>query len=74
MGHNKHMAYDIVIGPVANDKVYSVIQFYENGVYDKEEAIKRLKVEALFDQILFHTEKALNHCRFLEFEQLEGGV
>ena len=58
--------YDIVFGPVANDKVYRVIQFYENGVYDKNEAIRRLKADKLFDQILFHTEKSLTYCRFTE--------
>ena len=64
--------YDIVFGPVADDKVYTVVQFYENGVYDKEDAIKRLKVEELFNQILFHTEKSLTYCRFTKFEKLEG--
>ncbi|MDR2590472.1 MAG: DUF3990 domain-containing protein [Oscillospiraceae bacterium] len=62
--------YDIVIGPVANDMVYTVVQFYENGVYNKDDAIKRLKVEALYDQILFHTEKALTFCHFINFEML----
>jgi hypothetical protein len=62
--------YDIVFGPVANDQVYRVIQFYENGVYDKTEAIRRLKVEKLFDQILFHTERALVYCRFKDFKRL----
>jgi hypothetical protein len=65
-------AYDIVIGPVANDKVYSVVQFYENGVYDKDEAIKRLKVEGLYNQILFHTERALEFCCFTGYEKLGG--
>ena len=64
--------YDIVFGPVADDKVYTVVQFYENGIYSKEEAIKRLKVEALFDQILFHTEKALTYCCFMESMRLGG--
>ena len=65
-------SYDIVIGPVADDMVYTVVQFYENGVYDKDDAIKRLKVEALFNQILFHTERALSYCRFIGFEKLGG--
>ena len=64
--------YDMVIGSVADDKVYTVVQFYENGVYDKEEAIRRLKVEELFDQILFHTEKALDYLRFIEFKNVGG--
>ena len=65
-------SYDVVFGPVADDKVYEVVQFYENGVYDKDDAIKRLKVEELFDQILFHTEKSLLYCRFTGFEKLGG--
>jgi hypothetical protein len=65
--------YDVVLGAVADDKVYTVVQFYENGVYDKADAIKRLKVEDLFNQILFHTEKSLTYCRFVGYEQL-GGV
>jgi len=64
--------YDVVFGAVADDKVYTVIQFYENGVYDKADAIKRLKVEDLFNQILFHTEKSLSYCRFVGCEQLGG--
>ncbi|MDR2547791.1 MAG: DUF3990 domain-containing protein [Lachnospiraceae bacterium] len=69
-GRDHSKPYDIVIGPVANDMVYTVVQFYENGVYNKDDAIKRLKVEALYDQILFHTEKALTFCCFISSEQL----
>lgn len=64
--------YDIVFGPIADDKVYTVVQYYENGVYDKEDAIKRLKVEELYSQILFHTTKSLTYCRFTGFEKLGG--
>jgi len=74
MGRESFRQYDIAIGPVANDKVYSVVQFYENGVYDKEEAIKRLKVEELFSQILFHTEKSLTYFRFSGYEKLGGAT
>jgi hypothetical protein len=64
--------YDIVIGPVADDKVYTVVQYYENGIYNKQDAIKRLKVENLFNQILFHTTKSLAYCHFIDFEKLGG--
>lgn len=72
-GREAAKPYDIVIGPVADDKVYTVVQYYENDVYDKNDAIKRLKVEKLFNQILFHTDKSLTYCRFTGFEKL-GGV
>jgi len=65
--------YDIVIGPVANDVVYSTILLYEQGVLDKDDAIKRLKVQELFNQILFHTEKSLRLCTYIRHETI-GGV
>ncbi len=71
-GYESTEPYDIVFGPVADDKVYTVVQYYENGVYDKKEAIKRLKTEELFDQILFHSEQSLTYCHFTGFEELGG--
>ena len=65
-------SYDIVFGPVANDTVYSVVQLYETGIYDSNEAIRRLKVEKLYNQILFHTKKSLKFCKYISFEIIEG--
>lgn len=56
--------YDIVIGPVADDKVYRVVVGYENGDIDKSSALKRLKAEKLCDQILFHTSISLKYLKF----------
>lgn len=64
--------YDLVLGPVADDNVYATVQLFEVGVLNKEETVRRLKVEKLFDQVLFHTEKALSLCTFKEFILLEG--
>ena len=60
--------YDIVIGPVADDKVYRVVVEYENGDLDRETALRSLKTEALCDQILFHTEKSLQYLRYVGTE------
>ena len=60
--------YDIVIGPVADDKVYRVVVEYENGDIDKESALGKLKTESLCDQILFHTEKALKYLKYISAE------
>ena len=59
----------IVIGPVADDKVYRVIVEYENGDVDKELALKRLKTETLCDQILFHTDESLKYLKFCGVEE-----
>ena len=57
--------YDIVMGPVANDQVYTVVTLYEQGVISKEAAVFELKIRKLYNQILFHTEKSLDYCRYL---------
>ncbi|MDR1288395.1 MAG: DUF3990 domain-containing protein [Treponema sp.] len=62
--------YDILSGPVANDNVYETVNYYSMGIFSVEEAVERLKVWKLYDQITFCTEKALRHIRFsgiLEF-------
>ena len=64
--------YDIVIGPVADDRVYRVVVEYENGDVDKETALKNLKTENLCDQILFHTEKALEYLKYIDTEVFGG--
>ena len=64
--------YDIVIGPVADDRVYRVVVEYENGDIDKITALKNLKTEVLCDQILFHTEKALTYLKYVDTEVTEG--
>ena len=58
--------YDIVIGPVVDDNLYQVLVNYENGVYDMEETIKRLKTYLLSNQISFHTLKSLEYVKYIE--------
>ena len=42
--------WDIVSGPVADDRTASVIDLYLDGMYDEEETIKRLLPQKLKDQ------------------------
>ena len=62
--------YDLVMGPVADDNVYRVVVQYENGDIDKAAALKALRTEALCDQILFHTKRALSFLQYLDTEVL----
>lgn len=56
--------YDIVIGPVADDKVYTQFTLFEGGIISKDMLIRELKTYRLVDQYLFHTERALPYLRF----------
>ena len=71
-GKETGLKYDMVMGPVANDNVYATVRFFEIGVYTEEEAIIRLKVEKIYNQILFHTDKALEYCIFMKHENTQG--
>ena len=56
--------YDLIIGLVANDQTFSVIQLYLIGAYDADEALKRLLPYKLKNQYAFKTEKALSLLTF----------
>lgn len=56
--------YDIVYGPVANDRVYTTINLYEEELLDKQQTIAQLKTFVLVNQVLFHTEKALSYLKY----------
>lgn len=58
--------YDIVYGPVANDRVYASFALYEGGLISKQTLITELKTYRLVDQYLFHTERALQALTFVE--------
>lgn len=63
--NNVEHDFDIVIGPVANDRVYTVLSLYEGGFYDEQEAMRKMKGYRLADQFLFHTERALSALRYV---------
>ncbi len=65
-----HHDYDIVYGPVANDRVYAAFALYEGGILSKEELIKELRTYKLVDQYLFHTSSALQHLSFIEAKEV----
>ena len=62
--------YDLVIGGVANDKVFNTVELYFDNLIDKKEAIKRLQYDKPNLQIAFRTERALSYLQFEGSEKL----
>lgn len=60
--------YDLVVGGVANDKVFNTVELFFDGLIDKTEAINRLRYEKPNLQICFRSEEAL---KLLHFERNE---
>ncbi len=65
-----HTDYDLVIGGVANDKVFNTVELYFDGLIDKKEAINRLRYEKPNMQMAFRTERAISYLQFEGSEKL----
>lgn len=58
-GDPEYRAYDLISGKVANDKVFRVVDLYHTGIWDKDRALKEIKVYPNYDQIAFITQRAI---------------
>ena len=58
--------YDVVIGGVANDKVFNTVELFFEGLIDKTEAIKRLRYEKPNLQIAFRSQDVIDACLVFE--------
>ncbi len=56
--------YDLIIGGIVNDMVFNTVEFFFDGLIDKDEAIDRLRYEKPNLQMAFKTEKALLYLHF----------
>lgn len=61
--------YDIVVGGVANDKVFNTVELYFDRLINKAEAISRLRYEKPNLQVCLRTEQVLS--KYLHFEGSE---
>ena len=68
-GGTEYQKYDLIYGKVANDKVFRVVDMYHTGVWDKERALKEIKVYPSYDQIAFISQAAID--QLLIFQSYE---
>jgi len=61
--------YDLVIGGVANDKVFNTVELYFDNLIDKKEAIRRLRYEKPNLQMCLRTQTVLDE--YLHYEESE---
>ncbi|MDR1934295.1 MAG: DUF3990 domain-containing protein [Candidatus Accumulibacter sp.] len=62
--------YDLIVGGVANDKVFDTIELFLGGLVDEREAIKRLQYEKPNLQYCFRNQSVIN--RYLHFTASDG--
>ena len=63
---HKHDNDDVIIAPIANNKMFSVMQEFAMGQISDKQAIHALSASRLGKQYVFKTTKALSHLKELE--------
>jgi hypothetical protein len=58
-------SFDIVTGPIANDRTMDTIGFFLAGIYSIEEALRRLEYMKPNNQFSLHTEKAISNLKLM---------
>lgn len=59
-GADIYKEFDVIKGKVANDKVFRVVDMYKRGIWDKERAIREIRVYETYDQIAFTSQKSID--------------
>jgi hypothetical protein len=69
LGIGKNENYDLIIGSVANDKVFDALEAYFNGYSDKVTAIQKLRYEGPNLQYCFANQKTMDgYLKFIDSE------
>lgn len=64
-------SWDVVVGGIANDRVFTTVDLYFAGEITKEEALGRLTYVKPNDQLCFRTQRAIDRAlRFCGAEEL----
>ncbi len=70
VSNRRHVAvnegWDVINGPVADDQTSAVIDLFLSGIYDEDEAVRRLLPQKLSDQWTFKTDGAIAILHFVE--------
>lgn len=66
-GSDDYLAYDLIIGPVADDRVYNAVDMYFRGIWDARTTLEAVRFYKCSDQYCFVSQRAVdNLLRFRE--------
>ena len=52
--------YDVIMGKVADDKVFRVVDLYKRGIWDRARAIQEMRVYPSYDQIALISQQTID--------------
>lgn len=64
--HNRDNRYDVVVGPIANDRISLQFRLFERGTITIDEFVRGLQFKELYTQFSFHTPAALSLLTYKE--------
>ncbi len=66
-GSNIYLEYDMIIGGIADDRVYNTIELYKENLIGKDEALKKLQYYKPNHQICIINQKIID--KYLKYEE-----
>ena len=57
--HNRDNRYDLVLGPIANDKLSLQFRLFDKGIISLDDFVDGLKFRQVYMQYSFHTNRAV---------------
>jgi len=64
---NVYLEYDMVLGGIADDRVYNTIELYQDHLIEKDEALKRLQYYKPNQQICIINQKIID--KYLKYKE-----
>lgn len=65
-GSKAYLNYDVIIGGIADDRVYNTIELYQDNLINKEEALKRLQYYKPNHQMCIVNQEVID--KYLKYE------
>ena len=62
--HNRDNRYDVVVGPIANDKLSLQFRLFDKGLISLDAFVDGLQFSQLYTQYSFHTTNAVSQLKY----------
>lgn len=70
-GSNIYLSYDMIIGGIADDRVYNTIELYKDDLIGKDEALKRLQFYKPNHQICIINQEIIDkYLKYKEYREV----
>lgn len=61
-GGTDYQKFDLIVGGVADDRIYYAVDMYYQGLWDMEQTLEALRFFSVNDQWCFISQKAIEDC------------